>query len=104
MLCAVSSSARPNATIVDGGAPTVARRNETAGHDRVSMKLGDRITVVIPAAGRVPSEPPQADGAACPAMIPVGGRPVVYWTLRYLYELGIRKFVIAVAERGLYIE
>ena len=70
----------------------------------VDMNLKDRITALIPAAGRVPSEPMQADGPACPAMIPVGGRPVVYWTLRYLYELGIRKFFIAVAERGLYVE
>lgn len=37
-------------------------------------------------------------------MIPVGGRPVIYWTLRYLRSLGLRKFVIAVAERGLYVE
>jgi dTDP-glucose pyrophosphorylase len=61
------------------------------------------VTVLIPAAGRVPSEP-QFAGTGCPAMLPVGGRPVVYWTLRYLRELGLRKFIIAVAERGLYVE
>jgi len=68
------------------------------------MSIADQITVLIPAAGRVPGEPLQAGGVGCPAMIPVGGRPVVYWTLRYLRDLGLRKFVIAVSERGLYIE
>jgi len=62
------------------------------------------ITVLIPAAGRVPTEPVQSMGVSCPAMIPVGGRPVAYWTLRYLRELGLRKFIIAVSERGLYVE
>lgn len=68
------------------------------------MNIGRDLTVLIPAAGRVPAEPVQAAGAGCAAMIPVGGRPVAYWTLRYLYDLGVRKFIIAVAERGLYIE
>ena len=37
-------------------------------------------------------------------MIPVAGRPLVYWTMSYLLSLGITDFKVGVAERGLYIE
>ena len=37
-------------------------------------------------------------------MIPVAGRPVIYWTLTYLRSLGLRRFCIAVPQRGLFVE
>lgn len=62
------------------------------------------LTVVIPAAGRVPEGLLALSNITCPAMIPVGGRPVIHWTLSYLRSLGVRKFVIAVARRGMFVE
>lgn len=41
---------------------------------------------------------------SCPAMVPVAGRPVIHWTLRYLRSLGLSKFSIAVARRGMFVE
>lgn len=73
----------------------------------VEERLNDRIlqtTVLIPAAGRVPEGVVALSNIACPAMIPVGGRPVIYWTMEYLRSLGLRKFVIAVSHRGMYVE
>lgn len=61
-------------------------------------------TVIIPAAGRVPENVMALSNIACPAMIPVAGRPVIYWTMSYLLSLGLRRFVIAVAQRGLFVE
>lgn len=60
--------------------------------------------VLIPAAGRVPDGLIALSNIKCPAMVPVAGRPVIYWTLRYLESLGLRRFVIAVAERGMFVE
>ena len=62
------------------------------------------LTVVIPAAGRVPEGLLAVSNVACPAMIPVGGRPVIHWTISYLRSLGVRRFVIAVARRGMFVE
>lgn len=62
------------------------------------------ITVVIPAAGRVPENVMALSNIVCPAMIPVAGRPVIYWTMNYLLGLGVKRFVIAVAARGMFIE
>jgi dTDP-glucose pyrophosphorylase len=62
------------------------------------------VTVLIPAAGRVPEGLLALSNIACPAMIPVGGRPVIHWTLSYLRSLGVRRFVIAVARRGMFVE
>lgn len=64
----------------------------------------DDLTVVIPAAGRVPEGLLALSNIACPAMIPVGGRPVIHWTLSYLRSLGCRKFVIAIARSGMFVE
>ncbi len=64
----------------------------------------DAITVLIPAAGRVPEGLLALSNIACPAMIPVGGRPVIHWTLSYLRSLGIRRFVIATARAGMFVE
>lgn len=71
-------------------------------HSR-AMNLGD-ITVLIPAAGRVPEGLIALSNIACPAMIPVAGRPVIHWTMSYLRSLGMRRFVIAVARRGMFVE
>ena len=67
------------------------------------MKPAD-VTVLIPAAGRVPEGLLALSNIACPAMIPIGGRPVIHWTLSYLRALGFRKFAIAVARRGMFVE
>ncbi len=72
-----------------------------------ACNLTDRIantTVLIPAAGRVPDGLVALSNISCPAMVPVGGRPVIYWTMSYLRSLGLRKFVIAVSRRGMYVE
>jgi dTDP-glucose pyrophosphorylase len=61
-------------------------------------------TVLIPAAGRVPEGILALGNISCPAMIPVAGRPVIHWTLRYLRSLGLRRFAIAVSRRGMFIE
>nr|MBP9088324.1 hypothetical protein [Kofleriaceae bacterium] len=62
------------------------------------------ITVIIPAAGRVPEGLLALSNIVCPAMIPVGGRPVLHWTLTYLRSLGFRRVIIAVARPGLFVE
>lgn len=62
------------------------------------------ITVLIPAAGRVPDSVLALSNVTSSAMIPVAGRPVIDWTMRYLVGLGLSKFVVAVAERGLFVE
>jgi dTDP-glucose pyrophosphorylase len=67
------------------------------------MKPSD-ITVLIPAAGRVPEGLLALSNITCPAMIPVAGRPVIHWTMSYLRSLGLTKFVIAVARRGMFVE
>ncbi|HMB91096.1 MAG TPA: hypothetical protein VKP65_09640 [Rhodothermales bacterium] len=66
--------------------------------------MRDDITVIIPAAGRVPESIMALSNITCPAMIPVAGRPVIYWTMSYLQALGLRRFIIAVAAHGLFIE
>lgn len=62
------------------------------------------VTVLIPAAGRVPEGLLALSNITCPAMIPVGGRPVIHWTLSYLRSLGFSRFVVAVARRGMFVE
>ncbi len=61
-------------------------------------------TVLIPAAGGVPEGILALGNIGCPAMIPVAGRPVIYWTMKYLRSLGLRRFVIAVSRRGMNVE
>jgi dTDP-glucose pyrophosphorylase len=68
------------------------------------MPQRSRITVLIPAAGRVPEGVLALSNLSCPAMIPVGGRPVIHWTLRYLTGLGLERFTLAVPRRGLFVE
>ncbi|HEY2762206.1 MAG TPA: hypothetical protein VGI75_15715, partial [Pirellulales bacterium] len=63
-----------------------------------------KTVVLIPAAGRVPEGILALGNISCPAMIPVAGRPVIHWTLHYLRSLGLRRFSIAVARRGMFVE
>ena len=69
-----------------------------------TRKRIENTTVLIPAAGRVPEGIIALSNISCPAMIPVGGRPVIHWTMSYLRSLGLRRFIIAVAHRGMYVE
>src|SRR5437764_14500187 len=62
------------------------------------------IGVLIPAAGRVPEGILAFSNITCPAMIPVAGRPLIYWTMQYLLSLGLRRFVIAVAGPQMFLE
>ncbi len=62
------------------------------------------ITVLIPAAGRVPEGLIALSNIACPAMIPIAGRPVIHWTISYLRSLGVRKFTIAVSRPRMFVE
>lgn len=75
------------------------RTSFTADADRIAAT-----TVLIPAAGRVAEGILALSNISCPAMVPVGGRPVIYWTINYLRSLGLRKYVIAVARRGTAVE
>ncbi len=69
----------------------------------LAQRLADTV-VLIPAAGRVAESLIALSNIACPAMVPVAGRPVIYWTMRYLQSLGLRRFVMAVARRGMFVE
>lgn len=64
----------------------------------------DDLCVLIPAAGRVPEGILAFSSISCPAMIPVAGRPLIYWTMQYLLSLGLRQFIIAVARRQMFLE
>src|SRR5688572_5570440 len=65
----------------------------------------DEITVLIPAAGRVPEGIlGGVSTISSPALIPVARRPVIYWTLTHLRSLGLKHFRIAVPQRGLFVE
>ncbi len=67
------------------------------------QRLADTV-VLIPAAGRVAEGVMALSNIGCPAMVPVAGRPVIHWTLGYLRSLGLRRFVIAVSRRGMFVE
>lgn len=60
--------------------------------------------MLIPAAGNAPEGVLALSNITCPAMIPVGGRPVIHWTMTYLRSLGLKHFRIAVARRGMFVE
>lgn len=78
----------------------------TPAGDRVQPPHRDlaETVVLIPAAGRVAEGLLALSNIACPAMIPVAGRPVIHWTLSYLRSLGLRRFIIAVSRRGMFVE
>ena len=66
--------------------------------------LPNEITAVIPAAGKIPEGVLTLTNVKSPALIPVAGRPVIDWTIRYLRNLGIENFVIAVSEPATFLE
>lgn len=66
-------------------------------------RLADTV-VLIPAAGRVAEGVMALSNIGCPAMVPVAGRPVIHWTLSYLRSLGLKRFLIAVSRRGMFVE
>ena len=57
------------------------------------------ITAIIPAGGQTPEGLLPMSRRLNAAMIPAAGRPVVFWTLTYLYELGIRAVVIGIRDQ-----
>lgn len=76
-------------------------------HESISPGMRDKLAdtaVLIPAAGRVSEGVLALSNIACPAMVPVAGRPVIHWTMKYLRSLGLRRFYIAVSRRGMFIE
>ena len=78
--------------------------NGPPGRDAAAIaRLADTV-VLIPAAGRVAEGVMALSNIGCPAMVPVAGRPVIHWTLTYLRSLGLTRFIIAVARRGMYVE
>ena len=62
------------------------------------------VTVLIPAAGRVPEGLVSFASVGTPAMIPVAGSPVISRSVKYLTSLGARRFKVAVPQRGLAVE
>ncbi len=82
--------------------PNQGTSSENNGHADNSA-LADTV-VLIPAAGRVAEGMLALSNIACPAMVPVAGRPVIHWTLSYLRSLGLRRFIIAVSRRGMFVE
>ncbi len=58
------------------------------------------ITAIITAGGQTPEGLLPMSRRLNAAMIPAAGRPVVFWTLTYLYELGIRDVVIGIRHEG----
>lgn len=69
-----------------------------------ALENADEISVLIPAAGPVADGVMALSNVSCPAMVPVAGRPVIYWTISYLRSFGLRHFCIAVSQRDLFIE
>ncbi|HQH27366.1 MAG TPA: sugar phosphate nucleotidyltransferase [Oligoflexia bacterium] len=56
----------------------------------------DDVTVIIPCAGPPDESLLPVTGKSSSAMVPLNGKPVIFWNLTYLIQLGYRKFVIAV--------
>jgi NDP-sugar pyrophosphorylase family protein len=57
------------------------------------------ITAIIPAGGQTPEGLLPMSRRLNAAMIPAAGRPVVFWTLTYLHQLGIRHVVIGIRDQ-----
>ena len=72
--------------------------------ERVERQRFAGATAVIPAAGPVPQGVTTLASVSSPAMLPVGGKPVIHWTIDYLCGLGIDRFRIGVPRRGEPIE
>ena len=62
------------------------------------------VTAVILAAGEIPVGLRPVCGKSCISMVPLNGRPLIYWIIKYLKNCGIRKFVIAVRQKDSFLE
>jgi len=61
----------------------------------LNPEIAEQYTVLIPAAGENTSLIPLVGGAS-PALAPLDGRPLIFWTIQYLHEVcGITQFVVA---------
>lgn len=60
------------------------------------MNHPEETTAVILAAGGLPRSLANFYLGTTPAMVPVGGRPVIHWSLSHLKEMGIQRVVIGV--------
>ena len=59
----------------------------------------DQITVLIPAAGNVSEQLSPLIQRSSSAMMPLNGKPVIFWTLDYLRQQGFRQIKIAVRDQ-----
>lgn len=66
--------------------------------------LFENATCLIPAAGRLPEGIASVASVSSSAMLPVGGKPVIHWTMEYLLQLGFVEFRVGVSRRGTAIE
>ena len=55
-------------------------------------------TAVVLAAGKTSPTLGALFGKTSSAMIPVNGRPIIHWSVRYLRDLGIERVVVAARE------
>ena len=62
------------------------------------------VTVIIPAAGQINESMSALSGRYSAAMTPLNGKPVIYWTLSYLKQMGFLKIVIAVRNQNSAVE
>lgn len=58
------------------------------------LQRSEECTVIILSAGKVPESIFPSTSNLTHAMVPINGKPVIYWSLHYLLGLGFRKFVI----------
>jgi dTDP-glucose pyrophosphorylase len=84
--------------------PSPSRDSASLSAEQHAVEALRDTVVLIPAAGRVAEGVMALANIGCPAMVPVAGRPVIHWTLRYLHSLGLRRFVVAVSRRGMFVE
>src|SRR5262245_25428040 len=82
----------------------LSHRNGDPKFDPAQAQRVAETVVLMPAAGRVSEGVMALSNIGCPAMVPVAGRPVIYWTLSYLRSLGLKRFMIAVSRRGMFVE
>src|SRR6476659_9035509 len=104
-MCATRSSGNSTkATNRPRNMPNPPRDSAILSADKQAVEALRDTVVLIPAAGRVAEGVMALANIGCPAMVPVAGRPVIHWTLHYLRSLGLRRFVIAVSRRGMFVE
>lgn len=69
-----------------------------------TSSLFENATCLIPAAGRLPEGVAAVASVSSSAMLPVGGKPVIHWTMEYLLQLGFVDFRVGVSRRDTAIE